>query len=358
MPLKPHKTPYGTYRIRGTHHGVSVDRSAGTRSRAEALAICEAIEREIFETHVLGRKPVPTFAEVAIDYMKAGRDLGRFAEEIIAALGDRPIDTIRNADVDQLRQDLYPNAKPSSVNRWIVAPVSALMNWAAEADHAPLRKWKRYAEREKLTNWRRPAEIEAILAAMTEPESRALAAIYVGCGLRASEAVFMHGTEIAPDLSLLTVLGTARPDAGAIAKGYEGTKGKRTRTVDIPPRARELIAGVVRTGKGRALRNSKGEDWSDRNALAKTIRRACVKAGFPPMSPHDLRHCFATWHNSVHGDPITLMRVGGWTSLRLVERYAHIADRNLRDEVIASGWSDISPAVGNSSGALRLVVKK
>jgi len=358
MPLKAHKTPHGIFRIRGTHHGISVDRSAGTRSRPEALEICEAWEREIFERQVLGRKPVPTFAEVAIDYMKAGRDLGRFAEEIIADLGDMPVDTITNADVDRLRQSIYPNAKPSSVNRWIVSPVSAIMNWSAEAGHSPLRRWKRYTEREKLTNWRRPAEIEAILSVMTEPESRALAAIYVGCGLRASEAVFLHGSEVAPDLSQLTVLGTARRDAGAVAKGYDGTKGKRSRTVAIPPRAQELIAPTIWTGKGRALRNSKGEAWSDRNALAKTLRRACVKAGFPEMSPHDLRHTFATWHNAVNGDNILLMRVGGWTSLRLVERYAHLADRNLRQEVIASGWSEISAPVENTSNRLRLIAKK
>lgn len=364
MPYKPHKTPQGTYRIRGTYQGVAVDKSVGACSHAEAVAIADAMQREVFDRVVLKKAPPKTFAEVAIEFMEAGRSLGQLAEGIIEDLADRPIASITNADVERLRAKLYAHAKPSSANRNVVAPISAIMHFAADADYAPLRKWKRFPERQTKTDWLRPAQVEAVLAAMREPESRALAALYVGCGLRTSEGVFLHGQEVAPDLSQVTVLGDARRDAGTIAKGYQGTKGKRTRTVEIPPRARQLLAPVINTGKGRALRNSLGREWSGRDALKTTLRRACIAADVPEITPHDLRHTFATWHNAVHGDPILLMRVGGWGSLRLVERYAHVGDRNLRDEVIASGWSTESPemapdlrVVDNRSTALRLAAE-
>ena len=315
------------------------------------------MQREVFDRVILGRAPKKTFAEVAVEFLTAGRTLGPLAEGIIEDLADRMIDTITNADVERLRAKLYSHAKPSSANRNVVAPISAIMHFAAEAGYAPLRKWKRFPERQSKTDWLRPAQVEAGLAAMPSPEARALAALYVGCDLRASEAVFMHGQEVAPDLSQVTVLGDARQDAGTKAKGYDGTKGKRTRTVEVPPRAREFLAGHVNTGKGRALHNSRGQDWADRFSLSKTLKRACESAGVPIMTPHDLRHTFATWHNAVHGDPIRLMRAGGWGSLRLVERYAHVGDRSLRDEVIASGWSTESPVVENRSTALRLAAE-
>lgn len=344
------RRPSGIYRIRGTHHGVKVDRSAGTRSLAEAEAIREKWEREIFAQVVHGKRPGATFAELAADFLRAGRSLGPQAEAIITQLGNRDAATITPADCDALAAKIYPGAKPSTVNRNIISPISALMNWAAAADRAPKRSWPRRRERQSATDWRRPAEMEAILAALTSPQARALVALHLGCGLRASEAVFLDGREIAPDLSSVRVLGSVRPeDADARAKGYEGTKGFYDRRVAIPPRARVFLAPVVNLGPGRALVNSRGYPWADRNALNKTLRAACIRAGKAPMGPHALRHTWATWFNAVEGDLVRLMAAGGWSDLSLVQRYAHAADGALRAEVIASGWaisgqSDVVPA--------------
>jgi integrase len=340
MPLKPDRRPSGIYRIRGTHHGVRVDASSQTRSFDAAKQIAEQWEREIFDRVVLGKRKAATFAELAVDFMKAGRDLGRNAEDIIVYLGDRPADKVTPADCDHLAAMLYPNAKPSTVNRWIISPISAIMNWAAASDRAPKRSWPRRRERQAATDWRRPAEMEKIIAAIPSPQARALVASHLGCGLRASESVFMDGREFAPDLTLLRVLGTVRPeDTAALEKGYQGTKGFYDRTVRIPPRARMFMAPVVNTGPGRAFVNSRGMPWADRNALNKTLRRACVKAGVAEMGPHALRHTWATWHNAVHGDLIRLMAEGGWTDLSLVQRYAHATDDALKHEVLDLGWA-------------------
>lgn len=334
------RRPSGIYRIRGTHHGVKIDRSSGTRSFAEAEAIREKWEREIFERVILGKRPGATFAALAADFIRAGRSLGPHDEAIILALGERDAATITPADCDALAVAIYPNAKPSTINRNIIAPISALMNWAAAADRAPKRAWPRRRERQTRTDWRRPAEMEEIIAALTSPQARALVALHLGCGLRASEAVFLDGREIAPDLSSVHILGTVRADdKDALKKGYQGTKGFYDRRVAIPPRARMFLAPVVNLGPGRALVNSRGYPWSDRNALNKTLRAACIRAGKAPMGPHTLRHSWATWFNAVEGDPVRLMACGGWTDLGLVQRYAHASDAALRDEVLASGWA-------------------
>lgn len=340
MPLYIDRRQSGIYRIRGTHHGVKIDRSAGTRSADQAEQIRESLERKIFEQIVLGKKQAETFAELATDYMTAGKDLGPRAEEIIIYLAERKADTIVPADCDALAARIYPDAAPSTINRNIIAPISAIMNWAAASERAPQRKWPRRRERQTATDWRRPHEIEKIFAALPSPQARGLAALYVGCGLRASEGVFLDGREVAPDLSSMRILGQVRQtDLAAIEKGYYGTKGFRDRRVEIPPRARFFIAPVISTDAGRALVNSKGLPWADRNALNKTLRRACVKAGFEPMGPHALRHTWATWHNAVNGDLVRLMADGGWSDLSLVQRYAHASDAALKGEVLASKWA-------------------
>ncbi|MEP0316810.1 MAG: tyrosine-type recombinase/integrase [Hyphomonas sp.] len=341
MPYYIEKRDNGFYRLRGTHHGIPAkDRSLKTRSREQAEALREAAERTVFEQVILGKRPAQTFAELAVDYLKAGRDLGPKAEDIIADLAEKHLDDITPADCDRLAARIYPTAKPSTVNRNIISPISAIMCWAAADNRVQLRKWPRRRERQTRTDWRRPDQIEAILTAISSPQGRAIAALYVGCGLRASEAVFADGRDFAPDLSQVTIQGTAWDDDGAAAdKGYEGTKGFYSRTVKIPPRAREFLMPVISLEPGRALVNSRGYPWSDRNGPRKMLETACAACKVPPLTPHVLRHTWATWHYAVHKDRLKLLSEGGWTDDDLIKRYVHLADDALAGEVIARNWA-------------------
>ena len=51
------------------------------------------------------------------------------------------------------------------------------------------------------------------------------------------------------------------------------------------------------------------------------VRRAKLD---PELSPHDLRHTWASWHYALQRDLLTLKIEGGWSSVALVERYAHL----------------------------------
>ena len=42
------------------------------------------------------------------------------------------------------------------------------------------------------------------------------------------------------------------------------------------------------------------------------------------MNPYSLRHTFASRFAESSGDLLLLQRVGGWSSLALVQRYAHV----------------------------------
>lgn len=67
---------------------------------------------------------------------------------------------------------------------------------------------------------------------------------------------------------------------------------------------------------GNPLPKLKSRDW-----------KAVVKAaGIAPCTWHDLRHTWATWH-VMQGTPLeVLQKLGGWRDLRMVQRYAHLAD--------------------------------
>lgn len=53
-------------------------------------------------------------------------------------------------------------------------------------------------------------------------------------------------------------------------------------------------------------------------------RKACIRAGLPTLRFHDLRHTWASWHVQA-GTPLAVLQdLGGWASLSMVQRYAHL----------------------------------
>ena len=57
--------------------------------------------------------------------------------------------------------------------------------------------------------------------------------------------------------------------------------------------------------------------WSWRGAIGR------VKLN-PELTPHSCRHTWASWHYAPHKDLLLLKQDGGWSSVALVERYAHL----------------------------------
>ena len=59
----------------------------------------------------------------------------------------------------------------------------------------------------------------------------------------------------------------------------------------------------------------------------------CRRAGVENFTPHDCRHTWATWHYAANRDLLTLMQLGGWKSLAMVERYAHVNSAHLAPSI-------------------------
>jgi integrase len=64
--------------------------------------------------------------------------------------------------------------------------------------------------------------------------------------------------------------------------------------------------------------------------ITKGWKSALQRAGIEPTFRwHDLRHTWASWH-VMSGTPLeVLQKLGGWSSLTMVMRYAHLAPDHL-----------------------------
>jgi len=55
---------------------------------------------------------------------------------------------------------------------------------------------------------------------------------------------------------------------------------------------------------------------------------ACRNASLADVSPHTLRHTFASRLAMSGADLRTLQELGGWKEIKMVERYAHLSDEH------------------------------
>lgn len=171
------------------------------------------------------------------------------------------------------------------------------------------------------------AEVEALLARAEEEASGdrpeavrmlALLELLYGSGLRASELVSLPLAAVPRDAPFLTVTG----------------KGGQQRMVPVSNRARQALSRwqAVRETGGRALFPSNGKlGHLTRVRLFQLLRDLAVRAGLDPLkvSPHVLRHAFATHLLEGGADLRVLQTLLGHADIATTQIYTHVDSARL-----------------------------
>ena len=143
-----------------------------------------------------------------------------------------------------------------------------------------------------------------------------------GSGLRASELVSLPVTAVPRDAPFLVITG----------------KGGQQRMVPVSNRARVVLArwlavrGVAKGLSGRFLFPSRGEKGHlTRIRLFQLLRELAVRAGLAPerLSPHVLRHAFATHLLEGGADLRVLQTLLGHADIATTQIYTHVDSARL-----------------------------
>jgi integrase/recombinase XerD len=172
------------------------------------------------------------------------------------------------------------------------------------------------------------SEIEALLGAPTPDEplgwrDRALLEVAYGTGIRVSELVGLNTADIWFDEALIRVMG----------------KGSKERLVPVGRRAlgaaalygREIRPGLDKgkTG-GRFFLNARGQPLSRVGAWG-IIKRSAARAGIKKrVTPHTLRHSFATHLLEGGADLRAVQEMLGHADLSTTQIYTHVDRDYLR----------------------------
>ena len=332
MPLKSIREPGRKYRqIVGTVAGRRIHKSAKTTSKVLADQKARALELELEQRAVHGPAAVMTFAQAVNIYLDAGNS-GKFLAPLNEKLGRELMRDIRQSRLDEVAREIYPNVKPSTLNRQAYTPFIAVFNWVSD-EIGIERRWRRPKGHDNRTKFRFlwPDEVQAVWQIMP-PNWRAIVDFYCGTGTRETEGLELDWKNV----SL----------AHAEAWINRGKTNAATRRLDLPARTVASLANLAHRSD-RVHRNRHGEAFtlSDKHGgiLRGGLEYYCNKAGVEPFTAHVMRHTWASWHYSWNKDVIQLKTLGGWRKTEMVERYTHLAPRNLRQDLVKHGWSFDGP---------------
>jgi integrase len=105
----------------------------------------------------------------------------------------------------------------------------------------------------------------------------------------------------------------------------------KTRSVPINSVLRSALAGLKTTATSESVFTRR--DGEPLRALRTVFMNACAKAKLEDVTPHVLRHTFASRLAMAGVDLRTIQELGGWRSLKMVERYAHLSPSHKAEAV-------------------------
>ncbi len=335
MPLRKYKRGK-VWWISGTVHGQTVRES--TRAYDEEVAEAIRIKREagLVSDHVYGPKATRTFAQAVESYLKAGGD-NRFLAGTLEHFYDWRLNDIKQSDLDEAAQTLYPTAQPETRNRQCYTPFIAVWNHAVKQGWADVRMWQR-PRKPKGTNVVRlrstrsgqaPVDYKhasAFVAAMSPAPAMLMTALFY-TGLRPIEAFALQAEDVDVEKQWLVVRSskTGEPRGVPLHSFLCGW---------LPA----LVERAVADDKSKTLfRTPRGEPYlavqDGGGGLKSAINGARRRSGIRDVSPYTGRHTVSTQLvvNGVH--PHVKDQILGHAADSMSRHYTNVPQRPLIEAI-------------------------
>lgn len=322
----------GTVRVgRETIHVAEF--STGCRLRADAEAAASAEEARLREAQIAGpagQRQRLTIAECILAHGSRPRGVSRLDAakygRLNAAIGHHRLEDLPAAWTDWQRQNA--DSAPATAVRYRALLLAAIRTGCAAhgvtAPSLPSVEVERGDRLVYLTDDERRRLLRAY-----SPHAACPVLLLAYQGMRTQEALQLDWRQV-----------DWRGDSLRVSS--ERAKSRKARAVPMHPRVRLLLVGMWeaagRPSSGPVFLSSRGDPYADTqdeggNPLASAHRTACRRAGVAGFRVHDWRHDWAARCVMSGMDLFTLMRLGGWSSLAMVERYGAVSAAHMREAI-------------------------
>lgn len=313
--------------------------STGCSTKADAEAVGAAEEArlrgEVFSGLEPQRPRTVTIGECIASYRARPGGLHPFDEARLRMLdecmGSTPVSEVKAAWSEWLK-GRGQGLAPSTVARWRSTLRAALTYGGEEFSISiPSIRSVRNSEVERIAYLTESQE-QRLLAAYN-PWAAPVMIVLCHTGMRTQEALRLDWRCVDWERHVIVVEHTGRSDGAR-------TKSKRSRRIGMRPIVRDALLDIWQTqGRpqvGAVFRSRRRAPYADTrlvggNPLSSAHRSACKAAAIEGFRVHDWRHHFAVWFLKRGGNLRALCQIAGWSSMRMVQRYAVFEQSDLDD---------------------------
>jgi integrase len=287
--------------------------SARTTDKAQAERWAQRRAVELWESTQLGINH-RTWREAMLAYLDERQHLRSLNDTkdrlrwLDARLGNTALRQITAQTAEDLIAELQRDRAPATVNRYMAA-FGAVLNVARRrgwiASVPATRKLKEHNQRMR---WITPEEAAALLRELP-PHLNVMAAFTLATGLRASNVQYLQWSQVSLERRVAWIM----PDDFKTERAHSVPLNDAA--ITVLNNQRGIHAHWVFPYDGKPVNKVSTRAWHN----------ACDRAGLKDLHWHDLRHTWASWH-VMRGTPLQVLKeLGGWASLDMVLRYAHLA---------------------------------
>lgn len=281
----------GTWWLYITHQGQRFRRSTGEREKKAAQRVHDELKAELWREQRGGT------LHSALDAWAKGK--GESDRYHVAKLKRLTPDNPSLAGLDLKALAAVIPGKPGTFNRYV--------NVLSASGVKGIKRKKNPAGR---IRWLTAEEWEDLRAAMPDLWIP-MADFAIATGLRQANVFWLEWDQV--DMKRRRAWIHADEAKGEVAIGVKLSDAAMA--VLESQRGRSEV-WVFPQDDGNPLPKLKSRDW----------KAAVKRAGIRACTWHDLRHTWATWH-LMGGTPLGVLKeLGGWKDLRMVLRYAHVAE--------------------------------
>ncbi len=310
----------------------------GTRAEAEARAV------DLGKRHTRGPLVNPTINRILPEYLtwmrnhraeRTVKDIELCLKKIGPHFGHNPVNRITRGLIENYisarkragrvtaQGERVGELKPRTINKEL-AYLSSIISWMVEHEYSyplpfKIKKLKSVRPLPKIPQHQSIEKFIAALGRAPDPGAglkQALAALLYDCGLRWSEGARLKWDDVNWEAGVISIKG----------------KGERERTALLTDRCRSLLAPY----RERARDNLEGWIFANPKTgkpyghIKKAWERAAKKVGIK-LTPHTLRHAYATYTLEATGDLRAVQTELGHASISTSEIYTQVSQNRRRE---------------------------
>jgi integrase len=262
-------------------------------------------------------------------------DEGMLRKHLWPRFGHRKLGEIETHEIQVYLNELARKLTKATANRHhsLIARMYKLAVIWKMLERSPCFGLVKFREDKRAERFLSPVEIGRFVAALEQDDNPVIAAalkLLLLTGLRRNEVIKARWDQVDLDARLLYL---------------PKTKAGKPRYAVLNSVACELVKNLPSRGASPWLFPARSGDKPIENPKS-TLLRVLERAGIDPMRTHDLRHSFASTAINAGATLAEVQGLLGHSSIAMTERYAHLAQDNVRraSEVVASVVATVAVA--------------